>query len=237
MDVKQVVTIGRRLQQLHGAFTSDQVIRALGLLSAEADSRTSIPSNSDVDGVLRSLMLRNDLSTEASGGTIYYRFTDSYLTENPDLPQLADTVDPDSERADLVARLSFAAGKSRVMNWSPYSQFPVLAAVETIDGLIYGGSNVENANYSLTKHAEENAALAALADGALVRCGRQWLKTIYIEAPVDCAPCGSCRQFINEFATDDAVWIKQNTTTGEVSSMPFRDLLPFDFGPRHLGID
>ena len=132
--------------------------------------------------------------------------------------------------------LRAAAESARQMNWSPYSKFVVLAAVETVDGRVYGGSNVENVNFSLSKHAEENAIVAALADGALVRGGRQWLKTIYVQSSADSGPCGGCRQFINEFAADDAVWVKHDTSTGEIASRPFRDLLPFDFGPRHLGI-
>jgi cytidine deaminase len=122
------------------------------------------------------------------------------------------------------------------MNWSPYSKFVVLAAVETVDGRVYGGSNVENANFSLTKHAEEAAALAALADGALQRCGRAWLRTIYVQSDADSGPCGGCRQFLNEFAADEAVWVKHDTLKAEIAARPFRELLPFDFGPRHLGI-
>jgi cytidine deaminase len=131
--------------------------------------------------------------------------------------------------------LRAAAEGARKMNWAPYSRFVVLAAVETIDGRVYGGSNVENVNFTLTKHAEETAVIAALADGALVRCGRQWLKTIYVQSSADSGPCGGCRQFINEFAADDALWVKHDTTNDTTTSRPFRDLLPFDFGPRHLG--
>jgi cytidine deaminase len=135
-----------------------------------------------------------------------------------------------------IDALRAAAEAARQMNWAPYSTFVVLAAVETVDGRVYGGSNVENANFTLTKHAEENAVVAALADGALVRCGRQWLQTIYVQSSADSGPCGGCRQFINEFVADDAVWIKHDTAAGTVVSRPFRDLLPFDFGPRHLGL-
>jgi cytidine deaminase len=137
--------------------------------------------------------------------------------------------------ADVDA-LRAAAEAARQMNWTPYSHFVVLAAVETVDGRVYGGSNVENVNFTLTKHAEENAVVAALADGALVRSGRQWLRTIDVQSSTDSGPCGGCRQFVNEFAADDAVWIKHDTAAGTIVSRPFRDLLPFDFGPRHLGL-
>lgn len=133
-------------------------------------------------------------------------------------------------------RLQQAARSAQIMNYTPYSNFVVLAAVETADGCYYGGSNVENVAYTPTKHAEENAILVALAGGALARNGREWLTAIYIEsAAADAAPCGGCRQFINEFAHEDAVWVKFHAESGAVLSRPFRDLLPFDFGPRHLG--
>lgn len=122
------------------------------------------------------------------------------------------------------------------MNYSPYSNFVVLAAVETVDGRFYGGSNVENANFTLTKHAEEAAVMAALADGALQRCGREWLAALYVQSSTDSGPCGGCRQFLYEFVTEDAVWIKHDTTKDELSSQPFSVLLPYAFGPKNLGV-
>lgn len=133
-----------------------------------------------------------------------------------------------------ISRLREAADAARVMNWAPYSKYVVVAAVETIDGRIYGGSNIENVAFTPTKHAEETAIILALADGALARCGREWLKVIYTLSEGDSAPCGGCRQFINEYAAADAIWVGDKPS-GQIVR-PFRDLLPLDFGPRHLGI-
>lgn len=142
-----------------------------------------------------------------------------------------DTTDPPFE----ISRLREAADAARVMNWAPYSRYTVVAAVETIEGKVFGGSNVENVNLTLTKHAEETAIIAALADGVMARCEtRHWLKVIYTLSEGDSGPCGGCRQFIAEFATEDAVWVADKPA-GQVVR-PFWDLLPLDFGPRHLGV-
>src|SRR5882757_296597 len=88
-----------------------------------------------------------------------------------------------------LSELRASAEGARRANYSPYSEFMVLAAVETSDGAVFGGSNVENVNYSLTKHAEELAVLAAILGGA--GPGGEWLKTLYVTSA---SPCGSCRQ-------------------------------------------
>ena len=101
-----------------------------------------------------------------------------------------------SRRLDAFREVAEAA---RPRNYSRYSGFMVLAAVETGNG-VFGGSNVENVNYSLTKHAEEVAILAAIQGGAGPQ-GR-WLRTLYVAGP---PPCGSCRQFAAEFARRGAI--------------------------------
>lgn len=88
------------------------------------------------------------------------------------------------------------------MNYAPQSDFMVLAAVEADDGRKYAGSNVEIANYSLTKHAEEVAILAAIIGGQDPR--GSWLRAVYVAGA---APCGSCRQFMAEFASGDAICV------------------------------
>jgi cytidine deaminase len=95
-----------------------------------------------------------------------------------------------------------SADEARRMHYAPYSEFLVLAAVESVDGKIYSGANVEIVNYSLTKHAEEVAILTAMRSGASSR--RKWLKTLYVAGA---APCGSCRQFALEFARTDAICV------------------------------
>lgn len=135
----------------------------------------------------------------------------------------------------LLRRLRTAAAQARPGNWAPYSGFEVLAAVVTTDGRVYAGSNIENANLTLTKHAEEVAAIRAVADGALDRCGRQCIAAVYVACASSGAPCGGCRQFLAEFAAADCVWVGENTADGVVQARRFAELLPLAFGPGDLG--
>lgn len=81
---------------------------------------------------------------------------------------------------------------------APYSKFHVGAALESVDGRVFVGCNVENASYGLTICAERMAAGAAVAAGATR------FRRVVIVTDVDppAAPCGACRQFLVEFGTD-----------------------------------
>jgi cytidine deaminase len=103
----------------------------------------------------------------------------------------------------------------------------VVAAVETTAGKVHGGANVEVVNYSLTKHAEEAAVMAAIAAGAPLE-GGPWLRTIYV---VGAAPCGSCRQFLWEFAIPDAVVVVDDPYGHVKWTRYLRDMLPLPFNP------
>lgn len=136
---------------------------------------------------------------------------------------MAEATDPSLERLRQAARDAAGACYPR------YSGFEVLAAVERVDGRVYGGANVEVVNFSLTKHAEETAALAAIADGAL-RLGDRWLSAIYtFGAP----PCGSCRQFLWEWAAPEARCFIEDRSGG-VREVTLASLLPEPFDPTVL---
>lgn len=145
-----------------------------------------------------------------------------------------DSIDP-----ERLARLRASAEAARSTHYAPYSGVLVLAAAETASGALGGGSNVENANYTLTKHAEELAVLDALrADPDPPSSGS--LTALYVAGP---PPCGSCRQFVAEFAAEDGVWIIERVGQPDLHAMPldtlaidqeplvlpFRDALPFTF--------
>lgn len=107
----------------------------------------------------------------------------------------------------------------------------MLAAVERIDDKVYGGANVEIVNFSLTKHAEETATLAAIADGAL-ELGDKWLAAVYT---IGVPPCGSCRQFLWEWAAPDATCFIDNSKSGAgVEEMSLASLFPKPFDPSLL---
>ncbi len=50
-------------------------------------------------------------------------------------------------------------------SYVPYSHFPVGAALEGADGVIYTGRNVENAAYGSTLCAERTALVKAISEG------------------------------------------------------------------------
>src|SRR5947199_82818 len=69
---------------------------------------------------------------------------------------------PEFSNARDLDRLRNAADAARVMSYAPYTGAVVLAAVRTTRGAYHAGCNVEVANISLSKHAEESAIMAAL---------------------------------------------------------------------------
>lgn len=129
----------------------------------------------------------------------------------------------------LLADLRDAARAALARCYAPYSGFMVIAAVETPQG-IFGGANVEVANYSLTKHAEEAAIMSAVAADAPL-ANRGWLRTLYVCGG---APCGGCRQFIWEFGSERTEIVVDKPFGTVHWSGPITELLPLPFGPDDL---
>ena len=114
-------------------------------------------------------------------------------------------------------------------SYAPYSHFPVGAALECADGTVFTGCNVENAAYGSTICAERTAAVKAISEGHrddFVRIAIVGNSTDY------CWPCGSCRQFLFEFAPDLECLIARGDH--EYVKLPLRELLTHGFGPKSL---
>lgn len=94
-----------------------------------------------------------------------------------------------------------------------------------VDGALFGGANVECVNYSLTKHAEEAAVLAAIADGAFSLGQDDWIRAIYVTAP----PCGSCRQFLWEFSGPATVVLIEDEPSIPPRARLLSELMPEPF--------
>jgi cytidine deaminase len=96
---------------------------------------------------------------------------------------------------EMEKRLMDAAKNASRNAYSPYSKFPVGAAVLSGQGEIFAGCNVENASYGLTICAERNAVFQMVARGQREISA----VVLYTPTPKPSAPCGACRQVINEF--------------------------------------
>lgn len=136
----------------------------------------------------------------------------------------------DSARNDLHTGLLSRARDAARASYSPYSKFPVGAALLTRKGDVFTGCNVENASYGAGVCAERTAIVKAVSEGhkdfemIAVVCGTA--KNIW--------PCGICRQFICEFGAGIVV-IAENERD-EIEVMTISELLPKLFGPEALGL-
>jgi cytidine deaminase len=142
------------------------------------------------------------------------------------------TLSIDSTSAANVAQegvLLAAAVEARTRAHARYSHFMVGAALETADGRIVGGCNIENATYGLTLCAERVALVKALSDGHEV------FTRIAIVADTEAPtpPCGPCRQLLWEYCGDiDIILGNLNGPTGRFR---LSALLPLPFDSRLLG--
>jgi cytidine deaminase len=117
-----------------------------------------------------------------------------------------------------------AALAARLNSYSPFSHFPVGAALLTVDGSVYAGCNVENSSYGLTICAERNALAAAVADGH-----REFTAIAVIaERHPPAQPCGMCLQTLAEFVPGDFLILLADTA-GERRERRLRDFLPDPF--------
>ena len=135
----------------------------------------------------------------------------------------SDRSGPVSERQLLAA-----ARAVRQRARAPYSGFRVGAALETEDGAIMTGCNVENATYGLTICAERVAIFKAISEGH-----RRFRRVVVVAATDEpTPPCGACRQILWEFAGDiDVVMANTRRVTARYR---LADLLPLPFDNRLL---
>ncbi len=140
------------------------------------------------------------------------------------VPKREKTSFPESWR-----RLHDAALASYRHSYAPYSSFPVGAAIETEDGSVYGGCNVENASYGGSICAERVAICKAVSEGATR------VKRVLVLTPQKALvpPCGFCLQFISEFGSE-----KTEIGLGDLKELKsvgtMAEYLPNRFGSSHL---
>ena len=117
------------------------------------------------------------------------------------------------------------AFKARENAYAPYSNFKVGACILCKDGTTFLGANIENASFGATNCAERSAVFAAYSNG--YRRGDFEALAIVTDADNITAPCGICRQVLNELIGKDLPVILSNgrqtieTNIGELLPMSF----------------
>jgi cytidine deaminase len=109
-------------------------------------------------------------------------------------------------------------------SYSPYSHFPVGAALLCADGTIVTGTNVENRSFGLANCAERSALFTAVSRG-LTKFVALAVSCPAADVPV--SPCGACRQALSEFcAADMPVYFAGGKGSGVMTTIG--ELLPKD---------
>ena len=102
---------------------------------------------------------------------------------------------------ELIATARAAALKA----YAPYSRFSVGCAIESVDGEVVTGANMENACYRLGLCAEQRALTAAQHTFGLDKVARIAVaggdgSGMELRGEATVTPCGGCRQAILEAA-------------------------------------
>lgn len=128
----------------------------------------------------------------------------------------------------MEPQLVSAAREVRERAYAPFSNFRVGAAVETADGKIYSGCNIESASYGLTVCAERVAIWKAISEGEknLTRIA------VVVDTEELTPPCGVCRQIIWEFCGDVPVTLAN--LHGKTETVQMKELLPRAFDSKFL---
>jgi len=135
-----------------------------------------------------------------------------------------------------------AARAAALRAYAPYSRFSVGCAIESIDGRVVTGANMENACYRLGICAEVSALTAAQAKFGLDKVARIAVaggdgSDTELAGGMVCTPCGGCRQSILEAAQLGGRDIEILCASGDGTRHDrhrIGDLIPHGFGPANL---
>ena len=145
--------------------------------------------------------------------------------------------------AESTRRLVETARAAALSAYAPYSRFSVGCAVESVDGEVAVGSNMENACYRLGVCAEvaalsaasqafglENIARIAVSGGRVGTDGALAGESLVTS-------CGGCRQSILEAAHVSGCDLEVISSNGDGTAIAVHrisELIPLGFGPGNL---
>ena len=134
------------------------------------------------------------------------------------------------------------ARQAALSAYAPYSRFSVGCAIESVDGEVAVGANMENACYRLGVCAEQSALAAAQQAFGMDRIARIAVSGGNVadgmlagEGVV--TPCGGCRQALLEAAHVSGRDLEITSTNGDGTEAETRrvsELIPHGFGPASL---
>src|SRR5437588_6225814 len=120
------------------------------------------------------------------------------------------------------------ARKARWFARAAFSHFSVGAALETAEGKVITGCNIESATYGLTMCAERVALFKAISEGE-----RHFVRiAIVADTEEPTPPCGACRQLLWEFCGNLEIIL--GNLKKETGRFHLKDLLPMPFDGRLL---
>jgi len=134
------------------------------------------------------------------------------------------------------------AREAALRAYAPYSRFFVGCAIESVDGDVVTGANMENACYRLGLCAEQSALTTAQHLFGLDKVARIAVaggdgSGGALSGDIVCTPCGGCRQAILEaaqLAGHDVEILCANGDGDEVERHAISALIPHGFGPANL---
>ena len=114
-------------------------------------------------------------------------------------------------------------------SYAPYSGVHFASIVETENGNLYEGVNIENASFGGTICAERNAINNAVSHG------ERSFKALFLMTDKKdlCMPCHICKQSMLEFFSDKTVFYIMNTS-GEEKVMSMKELMETTFSKEDL---
>jgi cytidine deaminase len=166
-----------------------------------------------------------------------------HLRRNPYGPAAMNQPNQIDDRPRASYPLVERAREAALAAYAPYSRFSVGCAIESIDGQVVVGSNMENACYRLGVCAELSALAAANQLFGLENIVRIAVTGGHVggvgglKGDAVVTSCGGCRQSILEAAQVSGNDIEILSANGDGSVVEVRtisELLPLGFGPANL---